>query len=159
MTRPSKIGRDGIFFVPQRPYITPGTLREQILYPHEVHQQMEPDRRLREIMDSVGLGYLVQKWGFDVRMDWADMLSGGEQQRLGFARVFYHRPAFAVMDESTSALDLALEARCLQGCRDANISMINVAHRPSVIPFHEFALTYDGDARFVVSALGAKKLN
>ena len=113
LTRPHSIGQRGIFFVPQRPYITHGSLRQQILYPHEESQQEQSDERLGEILASVGLGYLVQRWGLDKQADWADMLSGGEQQRLGFARVFYHRPAFAVMDESTSALDVAVEVRPL----------------------------------------------
>ena len=72
-------------------------------------------------------------------------LSGGEKQRLGFARLFYRKPNFAVIDEGTSALDVATEARCLQACVDARITMISVAHRPSVLRFHQNVIRLDGE--------------
>ncbi len=148
ISRPQLVGRGGIFFVPQRPYITLGTLRQQIVYPHTVEQQMETDTVLENILATVGLSYLLVRWGFDRSADWADMLSGGEQQRMGFARLLYHRPAFAVMDEATSALDEDLQQRCLLACKEAKISMINVAHRPSVIAFHELVLMYASPGKF-----------
>jgi ABC-type uncharacterized transport system fused permease/ATPase subunit len=148
ITRPQTIGRGGIFFVPQRPYITSGSLRVQVLYPHQVSQQLMNDDELERVVTTVGLGYLLQRWGLDQQADWADMLSGGEQQRLGFARLLYHRPAFAVMDEATSALDEELQARCLQACQQAGIAMINVAHRPTVLPYHEWLLVFKGPGNF-----------
>ena len=57
---------------------------------------------------------------------WADILSTGEQQRLGFARLLYHSPAIAIMDESTSALDMDIQSKCLQACLDANMVLISV---------------------------------
>ena len=72
------------------------------------------------------------------------MLSGGEQQRLGFARLLYHKPHFALMDESTSAMDVELEAHCMRLCVDQGITCVSVGHRPSLLPFHNHMLTLDG---------------
>lgn len=74
--------------------------------------------------------------------------SGGEMQRLGFARLFYHRPRFAIMDESTSALDTALEASCMRKCNELNITCISVAHRPSLLQFHKNMLQLDSQGGF-----------
>ena len=75
-------------------------------------------------MDTLDLGHLLRfEGGLDATCAWADMLSGGEAQRLGFARLFAHGDAvsFCIMDEATSALDTALEERCMQLCADANV--------------------------------------
>jgi ABC-type uncharacterized transport system fused permease/ATPase subunit len=144
LTKPEKIGADGVFFVPQRPYTTKGTLREQIVYPHLVDAELRAmkghEEKVDRILKQVGLSYLKQRWGLDVEADWSDSLSGGEQQRLGFARLFYHQPAFAIMDESTSALDVELEAKCMTECQSLGISMISVAHRPSLFAYHNLNL-------------------
>merc|ERR1712086_1151137 len=88
---------------------------------------------------GVELGYLAGRWGLDAPVLWDDQLSGGEAQRLGFARLFYHNPRYAIMDESTSALDDKLQAHMLQTCLDRSITLISVAHRPKVFPFHKHA--------------------
>ena len=103
--RPLAVGQNGIFFVPQNSYTTEGSLREQILYPECPGETEVDDEALHEILRTVDLEYLFQKHGMDNPMPWADMLSGGEQQRLGFARLFYHRPQFAIMDEAAVTFD------------------------------------------------------
>ena len=80
----------------------------------------------------------------DMPRNWSETLSGGEQQRLGFARLLYHEPAFALLDESTAAMDVALEARCMQLCTAKGITAISVGHRPTLIPFHARVLQLDG---------------
>ncbi len=70
--------------------------------------------------------------------------SSGEQQRLGLARLLYQRPTFALLDESTSAMDVALEEHCMRAVRAAGISCVSVGHRPTLIPFHTTVLTLDG---------------
>ena len=65
--------------------------------------------------------------------NWEDILSGGEQQRLGIARLLYHSPDYAIMDECTSSLDVDTESKCLMNCVKMNSTMISVAHRPTVI--------------------------
>ena len=81
------------------------------------------------------------------------MLSGGEMQRLGFARLFFHRPKYAIMDEATSALDMELEARCLSHCAELNITMVSVTHRPSAAAFHQKVLRLDGTGSWSLESM------
>lgn len=146
VTRPVSMGRDGSFFVPQRTYIVDGCLRDQLLYPHDASQQTCTDAELLDILEDVGLAHLLGRGngeavGLDSEADWADELSVGEAQRLGFARVLYHRPRVVFCDESTSALDAAMEARCMGLCRDRGMTFVSVAHRASLRRFHQVQLT------------------
>jgi ATP-binding cassette subfamily D (ALD) long-chain fatty acid import protein len=148
--RPAHVGRGGVLFVPHRKYNPPGSLRQQILYPLTAEEQEIPDSMLEAILNTVGLGYLSLRWGLDHTpdLDWSDVLSSGEQQKLAFARVLYHRPAFAILDESSSALDEKAQEKCLRACRASKIVMIHVTHRSSVITGHELVLTYLGPGHF-----------
>lgn len=154
--RPEKIGRGGIFFVPQRPYIAyMGTLKDQIVYPetsNDYARQNLNDDKLVQILKDVKMDYLLErsKDGLAYKCNWEDMLSGGEQQRLGFARLFYHQPKYAIMDESTSALDIAVETACMQKCMDLGITCVSVAHRPSVVPFHKNIMKLDGKGSYTL---------
>ncbi len=150
ITRPEKLGRGGIFFVPQRPYLTRGTLRQQLIYPHSTSEST--DTELIALLHSLELDFLFKSWGLDSVVDWSDVLSGGESQRLGFARMLYHHPIVAVMDESTSALDVPLEAKCFRLCRARGISMLSVAHRPTAIPFHDYIIRLKRASSAVVTS-------
>jgi putative ATP-binding cassette transporter len=104
---------EDIFFLPQKPYMLLGTLRQQLLYPR-LEQDVD-DETLQAALAAVRLSELVdQVGGFDVELDWPDVLSMGEQQRLAFARLLINRPHFAVLDEATSALDTNNEANLYQ---------------------------------------------
>lgn len=81
------------------------------------------------------------------------MLSAGEQQRLSFARVVYAQPRVAVMDEATSALDLQNEAMCMQRVLDEEIAVLTIAHRPSVVRYHQLMLTMEEDGTFTPTPL------
>jgi putative ATP-binding cassette transporter len=138
---------DEILFIPQRPYMVLGSLRNQILYPF-TNQEMT-DTKLQEVLEQVNLSNLVDRvGGFDVELNWADVLSLGEQQRLGFARLFLHNPQYAVLDESTSALDVANEKHLYQKLRDSNITYISVGHRPTLIPFHQLIVEILGQGKW-----------
>ena len=106
--RLEKPSPEKVFYIPQKPYLSLGTLRDQVIYPHS-KQQMEhqgmDDAHLMELLNKVMLEYLVETRddGWESVDDWADVLSGGEKQRLAMARLFYHRPQFAILDECTSA--------------------------------------------------------
>ena len=124
-----------MFFLPQKPYMLLGTLRDQLLYPRLTRDTEEA--RLREALKAVRLQDLPERvGGFDVTLDWADVLSLGEQQRLAFARLLLNRPGFAVLDEATSALGLADEATLYDTLRDLKIRYISVGHRRSLLDYH-----------------------
>lgn len=92
---------DKLFYVPQRPYLPAGTLRDQIIYPHTKSITINSnvsDGDLLNHLRSVELDYLVDReGGFDAVNDWNDVLSGGEKQRIAMARLFYHKPVFAIL--------------------------------------------------------------
>ncbi|CAJ0878179.1 3104_t:CDS:10 [Entrophospora sp. SA101] len=102
-----------LFYVPQKPYLALGTFRDQIIYPDTRVQSRTKgwdDEKLMELLEVVHLGYLVEReGGWDAVQDWADVLSGGEKQRVAMARLFYHRPQFAILDECTSAVSVDVE--------------------------------------------------
>lgn len=98
-----------MLFLPQRPYMILGSLRDQLLYPH-TDKDIDSDR-LHQVLQQVNLTDLSKRFGgLDVELDWANALSLGEQQRLAFARLLLTQPQYAILDEATSALDLKNEA-------------------------------------------------
>jgi vitamin B12/bleomycin/antimicrobial peptide transport system ATP-binding/permease protein len=125
-----------IFFIPQRPYMILGSLRAQLLYPHT--KRDISDEQLQSCLAKVNLGDLAARvGGFDVELNWADILSLGEQQKLAFARLFLANPRYAVLDESTSALDVANEKHLYELIKSLDITFISVGHRPTLLQYHE----------------------
>ena len=102
---------------------------------------------------SAGLGEIVADWGLDGVAVWEDVLSMGEQQRISFARVVYSQPRLVVMDEATSTLDLQNEAMCMQRILDEEIAILTIAHRPSVVRYHQLMLTMESDGTFTATPL------
>jgi putative ATP-binding cassette transporter len=138
---------EDIFFLPQRPYMLLGSLREQLLYPR-THNQI-PESELINILEAVRLADLPERvGGFDVELDWADVLSLGEQQRLAFARLLVNRPGYAVLDEATSALDAVNEANLYGHLKSQGIQYISVGHRRSILDFHNRVLELLGQDRW-----------
>ncbi|BBO93238.1 ABC transporter ATP-binding protein/permease [Desulfosarcina ovata] len=136
-----------IFFLPQKPYMLLGSLRDQLRYPRL--QEAIPDDELQRVLEMVNLKDLPARMGgFDEAPDWADLLSLGEQQRLAFGRLLIHRPAFAVLDEATSALDRSNESRLYGLLREMGIHYISVGHRESLLDYHDRVLELKGEARW-----------
>jgi vitamin B12/bleomycin/antimicrobial peptide transport system ATP-binding/permease protein len=128
-----------ILFLPQRPYMILGTLRNQLLYPHS--DSTLEDRKLYEVLNVVNLSDLPNRFGgLDIEADWADVLSLGEQQRLAFARVLLTNPPYAILDEATSALDLKNEANLYQHLKKTRTTFISVGHRTSLNDYHHLML-------------------
>ena len=101
-----------------------------------------------EVLREVDLGHLPEQFGgLDAELNWADVLSGGEQQRLAFARLLLNRPRFAILDEATSALDVASEERLYSRLARLPTAFISIGHRPSLRKFHnrviELSLGFD----------------
>merc|ERR1712188_133871 len=110
------MGGSSLFYVPQKPYLAPGTLRDQLTYPEHLTDDSR-DAELLELMKTVNLGYLVEREGWNIVRDWADVLSGGEKQRVAMARLFYHKPEFGILDECTSAVSSDVEGSIYEHCK------------------------------------------
>lgn len=141
-----------IFYVPQRPYLALGTLRDQIIYPltkEEAEEQGCTDDALKQLLHDVYLDEVGnRKGGLDSVCDWSDVLSGGEKQRIAMARLFYHQPMYAVLDECTSAVSLDVEGHLYESAKKRNITLLTVSHRPSLWRFHEKILRFDGQGGY-----------
>src|SRR5216683_841334 len=130
-----RVGGGHALFLPQRPYLPLGTLADAICYPELDH---EPRRvELEAALRAVGLSYLIDQ--LDVDGNWAQRLSGGEQQRVGFARVLLVRPEIVFLDEATSALDEPAEAALYRLLREADWrpTIVSVGHHGTLKRFHE----------------------
>ncbi|THW88886.1 ABC transporter transmembrane region 2 [Aureobasidium pullulans] len=145
VSRPRSVGQDGIMFLPQRPYLSPGTLRDQVIYPHtefDMRASSRSDAELEQILEDVRLGYLPSReGGFDTRKTWKDVLSGGEKQRISFARLLYHSPAFAVIDEGTSAVSSDVEGLLYETLKNRGVTLLTISTRASLKKYHDFVLT------------------
>jgi vitamin B12/bleomycin/antimicrobial peptide transport system ATP-binding/permease protein len=130
---------DQMLFLPQRPYMVLGTLRDQLLYPN-LDLKVD-DLQLKEILIRVNLADLAQRHdGFDTEQNWAQVLSLGEQQRLIFARLLLNRPKYAILDEATSALDANNEAHLYQELQASGMTFLSVGHRESLSNYHQSIL-------------------
>jgi vitamin B12/bleomycin/antimicrobial peptide transport system ATP-binding/permease protein len=125
---------EGLFLMPQQPYVPLGTLRRAATYP--LSPDEVDDATVRKTVEEVGLGHFLDRLDEDTR--WEHILSGGEKQRLAFARVLIHRPLIIVMDEATAALDTQsqedLMRLVLERLPDATI--VSVGHRAELEAFH-----------------------
>jgi len=152
---------DQIFYIPQRPYLSLGTLRDQIIYPHNQKTMKErgyTDEKLLEILDIVHVSSIVSReGGWDVVNNWQDVLSGGEKQRIAMARLFYHKPTFAILDECTSAVSMDIEQIMYTHAKELGISLLTVSHRPSLWKYHNLILQYDGQGGYVFTHLDPAK--
>ena len=133
-----------LLFIPQKPYMLLGSLREQLCYPTD--ESRFSDDQLRHVLDEVNLGTLSARYpDLDVKQDWPRILSLGEQQRLAFGRLLLNAPRFVVLDEATSALDVATEDHLYALLRQRDLSVISIGHRPTLKAFHDTVLELSGD--------------
>uniref|UniRef100_A0A8C4NSE0 ATP-binding cassette, sub-family D (ALD), member 3a n=1 Tax=Dicentrarchus labrax TaxID=13489 RepID=A0A8C4NSE0_DICLA len=149
LTKPE---RGKLFYVPQRPYMTLGSLRDQVIYPDTYDEQRRKgisDQVLKEYLDNVQLGHILDREGsWDSVQDWMDVLSGGEKQRMAMARLFYHKPQFAILDECTSAVSVDVEDYIYSHCKTVGITLFTVSHRKSLWKHHKYYLHMDGRGNY-----------
>lgn len=155
-----------VFFLPQRPYMVLGTLRQQLLYPtwsddaiptsddalpfllREPNSDNATSKRgkpstedIIQVLEDVHLGHLLPRLGsLDLTYEWSSVLSLGEQQRLAFARLLLTKPKLVLLDEATSALDESNEAHLYQQIGKAGITYISVGHRRTLHDYHKRTL-------------------
>jgi len=171
---------EDIFYIPQRPYLSKGTLRQQILYPDnllDMRAKGVTDKDLTDIMISLGLDDLLEQSTaqtsqyddsetrtkkatsqnpLDVENEWTEVLSTGFQQRVAAARLFYHRPKYAILDECTSSLTSEAEKIMYDEAKRLGITLMTVSHRRSLWTYHSCILQFDGQGGYVFTQLDAE---
>jgi ABC-type uncharacterized transport system fused permease/ATPase subunit len=152
-----------IFYIPQRPYLPTGTLRDQIIYPQteeEFKVKSIKDEELIKLLEIVDIDGVRkrEKNGLDSIRDWNDLLSGGEKQRMAMARLYYHKPKYAILDECTSACSVDIEGKMYSYAKSLGITLITVSHRKTLWKFHDFILRFSGDVREYITFFRALSL-
>ncbi|KNE55473.1 hypothetical protein AMAG_01364 [Allomyces macrogynus ATCC 38327] len=147
-----------IFYIPQRPYLVLGTLRDQVIYPDSVEQMRAKgvtDADLMRVLEWVHLAYLPgREGGWDTIKEWKDVCSGGEKQRLNLARLFYHKPVLAFMDECTSAVSTDVEGLMYNRAKELGITLVTISHRPALFRYHQTLLRFKDDGDWEVTQIG-----
>ena len=133
-----------LLFIPQKPYMLLGSLREQLCYPTD--ETRFSDDQLHHVLEEVNLGSLLKRYpDLEVKQDWPRILSLGEQQRLAFGRLLLNAPRFVVLDEATSALDVATEEHLYSLLRQRELAVVSIGHRPTLKSFHDSVLELSGN--------------
>jgi putative ATP-binding cassette transporter len=157
-----------VMFLSQSPYMSLGSLRDQLLYPNVTTNLSDKD--LVAALEQANVGFLATRYpgGLDgfpgegqsdgelsgqaVVRPWSSELSPGEQQRLAFARFLLAKPKYVFLDEATSALGLADEELLYRTLQASGATYVSVGHRPSLDAFHQQSLTLLGEGRWQLSA-------
>jgi len=148
---------DSILFVPQKPYLVLGTLRDQIIYPHseeEMKKNGVAEKDLEQLLNVVDPARtILSQWDWDDVRDWFNAFSGGQKQRVGMARLFYHRPTYGILDECTSAVSIEVEDKIYNTCKKLGITLFTVSHRPALRKHHQFELNFNGEGGWTWSKI------
>jgi len=173
-----------VYFLPQRPYCTLGSLEDQLLYPsleemnvddypeghklsktHLLRQSLS-DEDLLKILEDVNLNDLAVRFsdtkdpihGLSAVRDWSNTLSLGEQQRIAFGRLLVNKPRLVILDEATSALDVASEEKMYKLLQkqgeDDNLTYVSVGHRPTLNEYHNKRLVLNGGNKHSFEDIG-----
>ncbi|XP_014607275.1 PREDICTED: ATP-binding cassette sub-family D member 1 [Polistes canadensis] len=155
-------GRPSLFYIPQKPYMTVGCLRDQIIYPAESETEDCSDEELLKLLDEVDLKGLVEREpdGLNAFGDWDSTLSGGEKQRLAITRLFYHAPQYALLDECTSAVSIEAEGVMYETAKKRGITLLTITHRlSSLAKYHKLVLRFDGEGGWTFGPLNEDNVN
>lgn len=154
----SKVLKNEFFFIPQNSYFTSGSLMEQIIYPKietELLSKSTQDEinsyklKIHTWLRKFNLEHLMNKISFDLffkpEFNWSTVLSAGEQQRLSFLRVLFHKPNFVLLDEFTSSVDQETEALMYESLLEINTTFLSIAHRDTVRKYHHREIRINTD--------------
>jgi vitamin B12/bleomycin/antimicrobial peptide transport system ATP-binding/permease protein len=150
-----------LFMMPQRPYVPLGTLRRAAAYPQAA--DTIDDAALREALEQVGLGHVSDRLDEEA-VTWDQVLSGGEKQRLAFARLLLEKPDLVIMDEATSALDTESQSKLMHMLSEKlpKLAIISVGHRAELEEFHERKINLvkrEGGSHLVAGEIGAPPIS
>jgi ATP-binding cassette subfamily D (ALD) long-chain fatty acid import protein len=152
---------EDIFYIPQRPYLSRGSLRQQVIYPDSVREMRDKgitDADLFRMLDVLEVSHIVDReGGWDATAEWTDVLSAGMQQRIAMARLFYHAPKYAILDECTSSVTLEIERVMYEEAKQLGITLMTVSHRRSLWKYHSMILQFDGQGNYVFTKLDAER--
>ncbi|MBO0752063.1 MAG: ABC transporter ATP-binding protein/permease, partial [Bradyrhizobiaceae bacterium] len=125
--------------LPQRPYMPMGTLRRAVTYPDAAASRSTNE--ISAVLAKVGLGHLAAR--LDENRDWDHILSGGEKQRLAFARLLFQRPDIVLLDEATAALDATGQRRMMELITQelCHVTVVSIGHRAELAEFHDRRIT------------------
>jgi ATP-binding cassette, subfamily D (ALD), member 4 len=155
-----------VLYLHQTPFLTSGTLKDQVIYPGNPNEVHLSDQKLLEILQLLDLTYLLEQQERqyvsargDVRIsfkrrsnrEWIELLSPGEQQRLCLARVLFWQPRFVYLDEASSAIDYDIEKVFYQQCREMGCSIVSVGHSETLKRYHDVLLRVSHDGKWAVS--------
>ena len=153
-----------IFYIPQRPYLPRGTLRQQIIYPDSLRTMRAKgitDAELERLLQLLGLEELLasqaDNGGWDAEAEWREVLSVGWQQRVAMARLLYHRPRYAILDECTSSVTLEMEKTMYEQAKAMGVTLMTVSHRRSLWQYHNHILQFDGQGKYIFTRLDAER--
>jgi len=134
-----------LMFLPQKPYMVPGNLRAQLMYP--LNEEDADDKAIAAVIEQVNLKDIFDRVEGDLNkvVDWTNVLSLGEQQRVAFARLFLKKPSIAFLDEASSALDEENERLLYEMLRKSGIAYVSIGHRSTLKEFHDRLLVLNCD--------------
>lgn len=135
-----------VFYLPQNPYLCIGTLLDNIFYPKmepEGGCSVEEKGKILKILHDVELDAHIKNLEFV--QDWSTTMSGGERQKLSFARLLFHEPTFAALDEATSAVSQEVQENLYSLLSKSSITYFSIAHRPEIRKYHQSELVLAGD--------------
>jgi putative ATP-binding cassette transporter len=129
-----------LLFLPQKAYLPLGSLKHAVSYPDDVSKH--PDEEVREALNAVGLAQLAAD--LERSENWAQVLSGGEQQRLAFARALLNKPDWLFLDEATAALPEADQASLYRLLKERlrDTTLVSIGHRESLAEYHDKRLVW-----------------
>jgi len=186
--RGDELSLSDLFYLPQTPYMTVGRLIDQVIYPLSLDEAIaklclglsyaETDMSSTEWKEGRERDLsILSNYVADILMnvdlpdhsseiredpntsaDWGNVLSGGERQKLSIARLLFHRPKYALLDESTSAVSPEIEESLYARCIEAGVTLVTVSHRPSAAKYHQQRLRLDGEGGYTIERISQEKL-
>jgi len=118
-----------------------------------MRKKHKTDEDIKDILYKTQLHEIWEREpaGLDSLNDWNDILSGGEKQRIAMARLFYHTPTYAIVDECTSAVSVDVESLLYEYSRKIGITLVTISHRQTLFKYHDVLLKFNGEGKYEIT--------